>query len=242
MQVINYSTPVAADILDAAAEGSEIVDAEIVTATVAKSGSMVTFEVGGGGNIPSDGTPHKVTVFSDHYQVRLEYVAVPRLVSFTYLQATVINPATGVTLLPGKANILREQTFVGTTNLENIAPSQEFTLNLGIDEGWKIERNLVQRQVDKKLIGNYKRVTYAYRIIVNNLLEIESSLKLTEQLPVSRNENIKVRLIQAEPKIKLGEMGVLEWILTLRGGEKQAINYQFTLEYSPELSISGLNI
>ena len=154
----------------------------------------------------------------------------------------ITNPATGVTLLPGQANILREQTFVGTTRLENIAPNQEFTLNLGIDEGWKIERNLVQRQVDKKLIGNNKRVTYAYRLIINNLQARESSLKLTEQLPVSRDENIKVRLVQTEPKIKLGEMGVLEWSLTLPEGGKQEINYQFTLEYPPEVSLSGLNI
>ena len=203
---------------------------------------MVTFEVNGGGNIPSDGTPHKVTLFSDRYPVKLEYVAIPRLVSFVYLQAVVTNPAAGVTLLPGKANILREETFVGTTSLDNIAPSQEFTLNLGIDEGWKIERNLVQRQVDKKLIGSNKRVTYAYRLIIDNLQAEESSIKLLEQLPVSRNEQIKVRLIQTEPKIKLGEMGVLEWHLTLLEGTKQELNYQFTLEYPPEVSIYGLNI
>ena len=223
-------------------EEVEMFDAETVAATVAKSGSVVTFAVSGGGNIPSDGTPHKVTIFSDRYPARLEYVAIPRLVNFTYLQAVITNPATGVTLLPGKANILREQTFVGTTSLENIAPSQEFTLNLGIDEGWQIERNLVQRQVDKKLIGNKKRVTYAYRLIINNLQARESSLKLTEQLPVSRDERLRVRLIQVEPKIKLGEMGVLEWSITLAEGGKQEINYQFTLEYPPEVSIYGLNI
>ena len=223
-------------------EEVEMFDAETVAATVAKSGSVVTFAVSGGGNIPSDGTPHKVTVFSDRYPARLEYVAIPRLVNFTYLQAVITNPATGVTLLPGKANILREQTFVGTTSLQNIAPSQEFKLNLGIDEGWQIERNLVQRQVDKKLIGNKKRVTYAYRLIINNLQARESTLKLTEQLPVSRDERIRVRLIQAEPKIKLGEMGVLQWSITLAEGGKQEINYQFILEYPPEVSIYGLNI
>ncbi len=217
-------------------------EAVTVAATVAQSGSVVTFDVSGGGNIPSDGTPYKVTIFRDRYPAKLEYVAIPRLVSFTYLQAVITNPATGVTLLPGKANILREQTFVGTTSLENIAPSQEFTLNLGIDEGWKIERNLVQRQVDKKLIGNNKRVTYAYRLIINNLQARESSLKLTEQLPVSRDENIKVRLVQAEPKIKLGEMGVLEWSLKLPESGKQEISYQFTLEYPPEVAIDGLDI
>ena len=217
-------------------------EAEVVAATVSKSGSVVTFEVGNSGDIPSDNTPHKITIFRDRFSVNLKYIAMPRLVSFAYLQAEVTNPATGVTLLPGKANILREQTFIGTSNLDNIAPAQNFTLNLGIDEGWKIERNLVQRQVDKKLIGGNKRVTYAYRIIINNLLAAESSLKLLEQLPVSRDERIKVRLVQTEPKIKLGEMGVLEWMLTLCAGEQQIINYQFTLEYPLEILISGLDI
>ena len=96
----------------APAAESDFIDAEVVTATVTKSGSVVTFEIDGGGDIPSDNTPHKVTVFRERYPTHLEYVAVPRLVSFTYLQAIVTNPATGVTLLPGKANILREQTFV----------------------------------------------------------------------------------------------------------------------------------
>ena len=218
------------------------IEAEVVAATVSKSGSVVTFEVGNSGDIPSDNTPHKVTIFGDTFPVDLKYVAMPRLVSFAYLQANVTNPATGVTLLPGKANILREQTFIGTSNLDNIAPAQNFTLNLGIDEGWKIERSLVQRQVDKKLIGGNKRVTYAYRIIINNLLAAQSSLKLLEQLPVSRDERIKVRLVQTEPKIKLGEMGVLEWMLTLCAGEQQIINYQFTLEYPLEILISGLDI
>ena len=218
------------------------IEAEVVAATVSKSGSVVTFEVGNSGDIPSDNTPHKITIFRDCFPVNLKYIAMPRWVSFAYLQATVTNPATGVTLLPGKANILREQTFIGTSNLDNIAPAQNFTLNLGIDEGWKIERNLVQRQVDKKLIGGNKRVTYAYRIIIDNLLAAESSLKLTEQLPVSRDERIKVRLVQTEPKIKLGEMGVLEWMLTLCAGEQQIINYQFTLEYPLEILISGLDI
>ena len=44
---------------------SSIVEAEVVAATASKSGSVVTFEVGNGGDIPSDNTPHKVTIFRD---------------------------------------------------------------------------------------------------------------------------------------------------------------------------------
>ena len=165
----------------------EPIAAQTATAKVSKEGSTVSFQVGGNTNIPSDGTPHKVTIFSENYPSKPEYIAVPRLVSFAYLQTIVTNPITGATLLPGKANIFRDNTFVGTMQLENVSPGEEFKLNLGIDEGLKIERELVERQVDKKLISQQRRTSYAYRLNVTNLQQVQVHLTLKEQLPVSRN-------------------------------------------------------
>jgi uncharacterized protein (TIGR02231 family) len=220
----------------------ELLKAQIATAEVFKQGGIVTFRASSGGNIPSDGTPHKTTIFNEDFPCRVEYIAMPRLVSMAYLQTTITNPLTGVTLLPGQANIFRDNTFVGTTQLENIAPGQEFKINLGIDEGLKIERDLVERQVDKKLIGNQRRTTYAYRVVITNLREQQAELILTEQLPVSRNEQIKVRLTRSTPQIQVGEMGMLEWSITLPPLSKQELYYQFTVEYPPELTVVGLDI
>ncbi|MCW5312660.1 mucoidy inhibitor MuiA family protein [Nostoc sp. KVJ3] len=219
-----------------------LIQAETVTAEVFKEGSVVTFKLNGGGNIPSDGAPHKTTIFNDDYPCNFDYLAMPRLVSFAYLQANVKNNPNGATLLPGKANIFRNNVFIGTTQLENIAPGQEFKLNLGIDEGLKIERDLVERLVDKRLISNQRRITYSYRLIITNLLDKEVNLKVAEQLPVSRNEQIKVRLSRSNPQIQLGEMGILEWQLTLPGQEKREIYYQFNIEHPPELMVVGLDI
>ncbi|BAB72818.1 mucoidy inhibitor MuiA family protein [Anabaena sp. FACHB-709] len=219
-----------------------LISAENIAAEVSKEGSIVTFKLHGGGNIPSDGTPHKITIFHDDYPCNFNYVAMPRLVSFAYLEANVKNSSDGVTLLPGKANIFRDEMYVGITQLENVAPGQEFKLNLGIDEGLKIERDLVERQVDKKLIGNQRRTTYGYRLIITNLLNQETQLQLTEQLPVSRNEQIKVRLNRSNPPTQLGEMGILEWKLTIPPQVKQEVSYQFTVEHPPELTVVGLNI
>ncbi|MCC3527871.1 MAG: mucoidy inhibitor MuiA family protein [Microcoleus sp. PH2017_22_RUC_O_B] len=225
-----------------AAPEPEPIVAQTATATVSREGSTVSFQVGGNTNIPSDGTPHKVTIFSENYPSKPEYIAIPRLVSFAYLQAIITNPTTGATLLPGKANIFRDNTFVGTLQLDNISPGEEFQLNLGIDEGLKIERELVERQVDKKLIGNQRRTTYAYRLILTNLQQVPAKLTLKEQLPVPRKEQIKVRLTQTNPKIVAGEMGLLEWIISLPPQAKQELYYQFVVEHSPELTVIGLDI
>jgi uncharacterized protein (TIGR02231 family) len=220
----------------------EPIEAETATAQVSREGGTVSFQVGGNTNIPNDGTPHKVTIFSDNYPFQPKYIAVPRLVSFAYLQAIVTNPMTGATLLAGQANIFRDNTFVGTLELENISPGQEFKLNLGIDEGLKIERELVERQVEKKLISNQRRTSYAYRLNVTNLQQVQVHLTLREQLPVSRNEQIKVRSTLTNPKIPPGEMGLLEWEISLPPQAKQELYYQFVVEHPPELAVIGLDI
>jgi uncharacterized protein (TIGR02231 family) len=222
--------------------GENMIDAQASVAEISTEGSVVTFKIGSNCNIESDGVPHQTTILNDDFPCRFEYIAIPRLVSFAYLQANVKNGANQAALLPGKANIFRDNIFVGTTQLDNIAPNQEFEVNLGIDEGLKIERDLVERQVDKKLIGNNRKITYSYRIVVNNLLNQEANLKLIEQLPVSRNEQIKVRLTRSNPQIQLGEMGILEWALTLSAEAKREINYQFTVEYPSNLKVIGLDI
>jgi uncharacterized protein (TIGR02231 family) len=219
-----------------------IIEAETVAAKLSTEGSAVTFKLGATANIPSDGTPHKTTIFNDDYSCSFEFVAMPRLVSFAYLQAKIKNHVNGATLLPGKANIFRDRLFVGTTQIENILPGQEFKVNLGIDESLKIERELVERQVEKKLIGNNRKVTYGYKLVITNLRDQDVDLKLTEQLPVSRNEQIKIRLNRSNPQIQLGEMGILEWEMTLLSLERREIYYQFTVEYPPELTLVGLNI
>ena len=219
-----------------------IIEADVITAQVSQEGNVVTFNLDGNGNIPSDGAPHKTTIFQDDYPCSFSYIAMPRLVSFAYLQAKVKNNPSGSTLLPGKANIFRDNIFVGTSELENTVPGEEFKLNLGIDEGVKIERDLIEREVDKRFIGNLRKITYGYKLQISNLLDTQAKLELIEQLPVSRNEQIKVRLNRTNPQIQLGEMGILQWNLTLAPQEKQEIYYQFTVEYPPQLTVMGLDV
>lgn len=216
--------------------------AQVATADISKSGTVVSFSIGGNSDIPSDGNPHTVTLANQDYPVDCQHIAMPSRVSFAYLQATVKNPTDGVTLLPGKANIFRDRMFVGTVQLDHTAPGQEFKTDLGIDEGLGIERELTERQVDKKLIGGQRRITFAYRLVVTNFLEQAAKLQLTEQLPVSRDERLKVRLTQSQPRIECGELGQLDWTLALAPQQRQVIEYHFTVEYPPTETVQGLNI
>lgn len=222
----------------------DLVVAQRMLTQASKSGSLVTFRLDRTSTIPSDGAPHKVTILTNNYPCRTEYAAIPRLISFAYLEATAINRSNGVTLLPGKAYIFRDNTLVGTTQLPNVAPGQEFKLNLGVDEGVSIERVLVEREVE--IINSYRRTTYAYKIGVANLRSSKITLRLIEQLPISRDEQIKVRLLSTHPEIQLGQMGQLEWLLTLpprsKRQYKRDLYYQFILEHPVQITVVSLDI
>lgn len=204
--------------------------------------SLITFKINGASHIPSDGLPYKTTIFQDNYPCRLEYVGIPRLVNFAYLQVYVKNVYHDVTLLPGKANIFCNSVFVGTTDLENVHPGQEFILNLGVEANVKIERHLVEMQVDKKPINNQNSLTYVYRLLITNLLDQSIKLQLAEQIPVSQNEQIHVLLVNSNPELIQENKGVLNWFLNIPPGEKQDIYYQFLIEYPSEATVVGLNI
>ncbi|NET01479.1 MAG: mucoidy inhibitor MuiA family protein [Sphaerospermopsis sp. SIO1G1] len=220
----------------------DFIDAEMIVTQASKQNNVVTFQLDYCGHIPTNGTSYKMTIFQADYPCHFNYLGIPSVVSFAYLQANVKNPHDGVVLLPGVANIFRNTIFVGTTQLKNIAPGQEFKINLGTDEGLKIERNLVERWVDKKSTDSQRCVTYSYRLVITNLLNQVAKLNLTEQLPISKNEQIQVRLTGSNPQIELGEMGILEWNLVLAPQQQQEVYYNFTVEHPPELTVLGLDI
>ncbi len=217
-----------------------IMEVEAIAAEVEESGAAVTFKVGRPVSVPGDGSPCKTTVATLPLSPRLDYLTAPRLVSQTYRRATVTND-TEYVLLPGKANIFHEGEYIGTTILENVAPGQEFEVFLGVDERISVERELVKREVDKKLLGNIRRNRYAYEITVRNHRDREEKVTIFDQIPVSSHEDIKVKMERIDPEpTEKTELSILKWELTLEPDEEQTIRFDFTIEHSRDMQVIGL--
>ena len=60
-------------------------------------------------------------------------------------------------------------------------------------------------------------------------------------MPVSRNEDVKVKLEFADPKPSAQEdMNLLTWELTMKASEKRTIRFVFGVEYPQAMQIRGL--
>jgi uncharacterized protein (TIGR02231 family) len=209
-------------------------------AEVSREGAAVTFTVARPVDAPSDGSPHKTTVATLPLTPELDYLTAPKLVPAAYRRATITND-TEFVLLPGPVNIFYGHEFVGATQLKHVAPNETFKVFLGADDRIKVERKLVTREVDKRLLGDKRRLRYAYQIQINNLRDRPEQIIVQDQLPVSSHEDIKVRPEEflLEPN-KQTDLGILEWQLALDPGQETKLVFGFTVEHPRNLTITGL--
>ena len=213
--------------------------AEEVTAAVDSSGSAVTYAIPAPVTIPPDGSLHKVTIARFPLSPRLDFVSAPKLVPAAYRRARILN-SSPYTLLPGEANIFVGDEYIGTTPLELTAPQGEIELYLGSEDRLKVERELKRRDVDKRLIGGRRHMGMGYEIKVENLLPYAAKLTLHDQFPVSRHEEIKVRLESADPKpVEVSEMNLLRWEFTLEPQEKRSVRFDFVVDSPQGMEVAG---
>ena len=239
-QAVRAAAPAALDTLSAEQAPAELFDASAKEAEIQESGASVSYKIGEGIDIPGDNTPRKTTIGLFNLPSQMEYVTAPRLVSAAYRRIKAAHTSAFV-LLPGAVQLFEADDYVGTTHIERTMPGQELELYFGVDDRIVVERELVKRETDKKLLGDQRRIRFAYEIKLENHTRESQKVLVWDQIPISRHESIKVRLENTEPKVnKQDELNRLEWKVELPAGGKQTIRYDFTIEAGRELQISGL--
>jgi uncharacterized protein (TIGR02231 family) len=216
--------------------------ADVATATVEQTGTALIFRVGRSVDIPSDNSPHKTTIARDDLPCTFDYVSAPLIDEQVHLRATIVN-ATERVLLSGAASIFLSSEYVGTTNVKTTAPAEQFKIFLGIDDGIKVKRELMERNVEKgnALQANIRRITYAYRITVHNYAEAPRRVVIRDHLPVSQHERVKVKVQSVQPApAERTKLELITWQLPLAADGEQKIEYRFVVEHPQDVRVIGL--
>jgi uncharacterized protein (TIGR02231 family) len=218
---------------------SAMIKSEEVGVQVDSSGLSVSYKLPGKVNIPADGSPHKVNITSIDLSPSMKYVTAPRIVEAVYRQVSVKNDSV-YTFLPGQVNLFFGEEYLGSTEIELIAPKGELNMFFGVEDRIKIERELIRQEVDKRIIGGKRRHQIGYEIRLENLLNTEVNINLQDQIPVSEHEDIKIRLVNIDPKLKnQSELNVIDWELYLQKQAKITIRYDYEVEYPQKMVLSG---
>jgi len=169
----------------------------------------------------------------------MEFMAIPKLSPFVFLKSEIINQS-AYPLLPGKVNTFAGNTFTGSSQLKKIAAGEKFDLFFGADDQVTVKRDELKQNKEAGLFGS-NRVTYSYRIELNNFRKEPVTVSVQDQLPLAGDEAIKVTL--DNPSLKPDEQrndGRITWKTPLKPGEKQEFTFGILVEYPKERELTGL--
>ena len=213
---------------------------EELVAQVETAGTALVYRIQQTVSIPADGSPQKVIVANIDLEPEIDYVSAPRLVQAVYRRAKIRNES-AYTLLPGVINLFDNDEFLGATRLELVPPQGHLELYLGVEDRLGVGREAKRLEVDKRLIGNRRKVTSGFTVELENHLTYRSKITLQDQLPVAGHEEIKVRLEASDPRpTRQSEMNILDWELELEPGEKRVVRFDYSVEYPQNMDLPGI--
>ena len=219
----------------AAPPGKDKVRLPTQLTTLTQTELAIEFEIALPYDIPADNQPHQVDIKNLETKGRYEHYAVPKLDPDAFLVAYLQTD-----LLRGKAHVYFEGAFVGETYVNTDNPADSMKISLGRDPNVQINHKQVSDFTRIKQLGSTIKQSYAYEMVIRNNKRQTVTLNLEDQIPVSRNKDIKVELVENGGAKHDEESGRLYWELTLAPGETRKLRFVYEVKYPKGKPVYGL--
>jgi len=190
-------------------------------------------------DIESDGQLHSVTIKDEDIVCYLKNYSVPKLDKEAYLLAEVADWQ-NLDLLPGDANIIMDDTYVGKSVIDPNTTADTLNLSLGKDKRVVVKKALVKEMSSLKTSGKDSRQTFTYEITVKNNKLTDINLLLKDQYPLSAIKEVEVKLEESGEAMVNPETGVITWKVALKPGENRKYRFAYSVKYPKDKKILNL--
>ena len=181
-------------------------------------------------SIASDNQVRMVLVKQSDLNTSFRYYAVPKLDPGVYLVAQ-MTKLDELQLVPAKANIFFDGTYIGETYLDPTTMDDTLNLSLGKDPNIVVKRTLLKNQSKERIIQDKKERSFAYNIEVRNLKSSEIELIIQDQIPLTTNPEITIEKSNLGKGTIDEKTGLIEWNLKLKAKENQTFDYDFKVRH-----------
>ncbi|MEW6682807.1 MAG: mucoidy inhibitor MuiA family protein [Nitrospirota bacterium] len=217
---------------------------EAAEAAVTQGLLAATFTAPRRESVDSSGTPRRAFLSTFPLKAELTRLAAPKLDEQTVLTAKATNES-GPVLLPGPVNVFLGDELTGQTFLPLVPPGDEIKLAFGPDDRVKVERKIIERKHETTGVFS-KEDLYRYRIrtTVKNLYPTPVTVTILDQVPISRDETIKVTILDGSTKPTESEdpikPGVRRYTYTLQPKAEQVIELGYEVRFPKGQMVGGL--
>lgn len=225
------------------AAGIESMEAVVVTgygvARVEENQLTTSFVVNTPYDVYSNQKPQAVQLKQYQLPAKYSYFTAPRLDETAFLVAKV-SDWQKYNLLPGNANLIIDNNFAGSSNINPNSTEDTLTLSLGRDERIITKRERINEEGSTSFFGSSQKRIYTYEISVRNSRKETIDIDVKEQFPLSTEKDIEIKLLEISNAKVDNDKGELSWNLNLKSGETKKLRVSYSVKLPKDKVISGM--
>ena len=193
----------------------------------------------GKSSIPSDGRPNVIPLFSFEDKGESALVCFPELEQKAFLRAVARNTSASP-VLAGPVELLQENGFVGWTQTLFVAPQERFELSFGPEDSVRVQRE--EKKTSKEHpVSKWNETTTHVALYLSNLAGDARTVVVTERLPVSEIEHVKVELDtkRTTGSPELDDNGFCKWKVEVPANGHLLLHLWFKVSLAPGVQSAG---
>ncbi|HOD69516.1 MAG: hypothetical protein BWZ01_01455 [Deltaproteobacteria bacterium ADurb.BinA179] len=182
--------------------------------------------------LPGDGTPKSIIIQRKTIEATIERLTCPRIDSAVFLKTQALWSGSAP-IIAGTYSAYVDGEFTGRGTIGEAQPGEMIGIDLGRDEGIKVERE--GKMFHEKTLTGKDRTTYTYTMTVKNTRSHPVQITLKDQIPVSQDEAVRVELVESSPKAVPDKDGIMVWELSCTPGAVRTVSFAFAVTGLPPL-------
>ncbi len=179
-------------------------------------------------SVPGDGRPHRVPLMSFTSPSNIESVLMPELAEAVVQKSTHVNRSQ-LPILAGPVDLVREGGFVGRSSLLYIAPGENFAVGWGPDGAVRVQRTVELAKEDRGVMSSWTSQAHLVKVKISNLGAQEKRVHVTERVPVSEIEKLRIEVDPAgtSDKQRPDSNGFVHWKFELPAFGRRTIELRY---------------
>ena len=207
---------------------------------VKDQGVSMRFELPNTVSAPSKDTATRLNIANLHLDSEVDLLIVPKISSDAFRRLKLTNESK-FTLMPGRAAQFLDGEYLGEIYFDLVPAGGKKDISFGSDQRVIVKREIKQQEVGKKVLQGRNMRAYKYQITITNPSSEMLKAEIQDNVPVSRKDDIKVRLDNVEPKpTKIDELNRMTWNLSLEPNSTTLLKFEFMVEAPRDVPIIGL--
>lgn len=191
-------------------------------------------------DILSNDEDHFINLKQIKIPAEYKYYTVPKYSTTAYLVAD-IKDFNKYNLISGSASVIFENMYVGETKINSNQTDDKMSITLGDDKKISIRKEMVNDKSSEKLFSSYQEKTITYDLVVRNNKKEGISIDIKDQIPLSKDESVKIELLQSDNADLNKEKGFLTWNVKISPSETKKFRVSYKVRYPKDFSIGNLN-